>query len=164
MQGTLLGLVGLLGCGDGVPPEELGGAYEVTERLEGTCDGSLEPGTPSPGERYFQLEYTEEPSERLEYFTCSGPSDCSSTADQSRSFGPAGRAWRGSLATSSTGCVLRYRQRELFPTDEGVEIIQTVYQETDDSLVGDECNDFVARDRGRRMPCVSIVETRARSL
>jgi len=161
--GPVIGIVALLGCGEGVPPRDLNGVYEVTERLEGACDGELEPSTVSPGDRFFELEYTEDPV-RLEYHTCSSADDCSATTDQARSFGPSGSNWNGTLATSSTGCVLRYRVRELFPTDEGVEIIQTTYGETDDSLVGDECNDLEARDRARRMPCLTVVETRATQL
>ncbi len=164
-HGWVLAIAVFAGCGDGTPPQELEGVYRVTERLEGDCDGALEPGTVSPTNRFFELVYNGELGrDRLEYRRCDDASTCSSSAVQDLSFGPGGSNWNGILATASTGCVLRYRLRELFLTDDGVEIIQTTYGETDESLTPEECDPQEARDRARRMPCLSVVETQAERL
>jgi hypothetical protein len=162
---ALAAVLALAGCAEEVPASELEGTYEIVERVEGPCGGPLESSPPSADDRYFRLEEDVRGSEPLiAYFDCSGPDDCSTTRDLLRSFGPVSGGWGSSLATASTGCVLRYTRRELFPTDDGVEIIRTTYQETDESLVGDDCSNAEANERGDRMPCVSVVETRATKL
>lgn len=166
MRITLAALVGLMAlgaCGEDVEPEAFDGVYEVTERVEGSCDEVLEPSIPSPGERFFALEW--EPRQyRVSYFTCSSADSCSTSADVPRSFGPVDGGFNGVYSTASSGCVLRHRVRELVETDEGVQIVQTTYQETDETLEGDACHALEARRRGRSMPCVSVVETLARRL
>ena len=163
---TLALVFGIGGCGEGVPASELEGTYEIVERVEGPCDGPLEPSLPSPDDRHFRLVEEEEARDTLlAYYPCTGPEDCASRRDLLRSFGPVPGGWEATLANADTGCVLSFRRRELLLTDDGVEIVQTAYRETDESLVGDdECTAAEANRRGDRMPCVSVVETRARRL
>lgn len=166
---TLLAAVlALAGCGEAVPEaSELEGIYEIVEREEGPCEGPLESDPPSPGNRYFELEAESDGGEelRLAFYECTGPDDCTTDADLRRSFGRTGGGWGATFATASTGCVLRFTRRELFLTEDGVEIVQTTYRERDESLTTDaECNDLEANRRGDRMPCVSVVETRAQRL
>ncbi|MBO6936467.1 MAG: hypothetical protein JJ863_15955 [Deltaproteobacteria bacterium] len=169
VSGSIVAVALLVSCADRTPPTDLDGMYEVTERLEGSCDAELTPATIGATGRFFRLEYTEGSSPvrraQLEYFRCdtADPDSCSPTSSQDLSFGPAGSTWSGSLATASAGCVLRFRHRELYESDEGVEIIQTTYGETDESIPteADGCEDLEALDRGRRMPCLSVVEIRA---
>lgn len=157
------------GCGEGISGQELEGAYEVVERVEGPCEGPFESDPPAAEDRYFELRL-EDPSGAppvLAYYPCAAPGDCDAMDDLRRSFGPTGSGWAGAIFTATdlgASCVLRWRLREVFPTDEGIEIVESVHQETDDSLSSDECQDLEASRRRDRMPCVSRTETRAREL
>ncbi len=165
--GALVGLAVLASCGEEVPAEELEGTYEVVERVEGPCEGPFEPNLPSPDDRYFQLidDVRAGGEPLIAYHDCTAPDDCSTMPNLLRSFGPVSGGWGSTLATADTGCVLRYTRRELFPTDDGVEIIRTTYSETDESLTTSEtCTNAEANRRGDRMPCVSVVEIRAEKL
>jgi len=153
---------GIGGCGEGLSASELEGTYAIVEREEGPCEGPLEPNLPSPDDRHFQLVEEDRGGEPLlAYYGCEAPDDCSTTRDLLRSFGRSGGGWEASLANAESGCVLRFRRRALFATESGVEIVQTVYRETDDSLPIEECTDMEANRRGDAMPCVSVVEIRA---
>lgn len=143
-------------CDDG---SGFAGDYEATElaQQQGACGGTKVTEAVPPRDQWFQLA---DEDDLVTYRECDAQLDCSAQYDLARSFG-AGKTgdgdWAGYVSSAIPGasCTLTYRVRRLARGDDGrLEIATQVFRELDATLPGAACNDMVASERGRAMPCV----------
>jgi hypothetical protein len=151
---ALVILVG--GCSDG---SGFAGTYETVTASRGAC-GSDEADEPvAPQDQFFRLDDVDVTGGLLvAYYACVDLARCEDLYDLSRSFGRAkddDSGWAGyvSSAIPSMGCILTHRIRRLTSTNGGVTITTEVYRMTDGTLMGADCDQAVASERGTTMPC-----------
>lgn len=135
------------------------GTYEGVSATRGAC--GAETAEPVRVEdQFFRLDDVDVTGGLLvAYYACVDPDRCEDLYDLSRSFGrdkTDDSRWAGyvSSAIPSLGCMLSHRIRRLTATKTGVQIATEVYRMTDGTLMGADCDQAVASERGTTMPCV----------
>ena len=146
-------------CTDG---SGFAGAYETVTASRGAC-GSAEADEPvAPQDQFFRLDDVDVTGGLLvAYYACADLERCEDLYDLSRSFGRAkddDSRWAGyvSSAIPTMGCTLTHRVRRLTSTNGGVSISTEVYRMIDGTLVGPDCDQAVASERGTTMPCIEL--------
>lgn len=143
-------------CSDG---SGFAGTYEAVRASRGTC-GNEASEPVSPQDQFFRLDDVDVTGGLLvAYYACAGLERCDDLYDLARSFGRAKDddvRWAGyiSSAIPSMGCILTHRIRRLTATSTGVQIATEVHRMTDGTLMGADCDQAVAAERGATMPCI----------
>jgi len=136
------------------------GSYETVTASRGACDGAQVDEPVAPQDQFFRLDDVDATGGLLvAYYACADLARCEDLYDLARSFGRAkddDTRWAGyiSSAIPTMGCTLTHRIRRLTSTTGGVSISTEVYRMTDGTLMGADCDQAVASERGTTMPCI----------
>ncbi len=157
MRSAALLLTVVCACSDG---SGFAGDYETVSASRGACDANPADEPVAPQDALFRLDDVEVTGGLLvAYYACADLTRCEDLYDLARSFGRAkddDSHWAGyvSSAIPSMGCILTHRIRRLTTSLNGVTITTEVYRMTDGTLMGADCDQAVASERGTTMPCI----------
>jgi hypothetical protein len=154
MRSAVLVMSVVCACDDG---SGFVGNYETVTASRGACGAEVSEPV-APEDQFFRLDDVDASGGVLvAYYACADLERCEDLYDLARSFGRAkDEGWAGyiSSAIPSMGCTLTHRIRRLSSTPGGVQIATEIYRMTDGTLMGADCDQAAASERGSTMPCI----------